>query len=187
MESRSLTVRGVELTFLEVGKGPLALCLHGFPDTAHTWRHLGPRLAEAGFHAVAPFNRGYAPSAVPADGLHQTGALAADANALQPLYDAILALGTPDAQQLGAVAAIDDTLAAMGHTGQDTLQVSRPWQQDAYGADVGDIYLVYGNDGHDVIADNTEEIHPRPKFDALRKIMEEIGAFADGLAAEATS
>ncbi|MCB1014893.1 MAG: alpha/beta hydrolase [Acidimicrobiales bacterium] len=82
MESRSLTVRGVELTFLEVGEGPLALCLHGFPDTAHTWRHLGPRLAEAGFHAVAPFNRGYAPSAVPADGLHQTGALAADANAL---------------------------------------------------------------------------------------------------------
>lgn len=34
---------------------------------------------------------------------------------VQPLYDAILALGTPDAQQLGAVAAIDDTLAAIDH------------------------------------------------------------------------
>ena len=62
--------------------GPLALCLHGFPDTAHTWRHLLPRLAEAGFRAVAPFTRGYAPTSVPADGLYQVGALAADANAL---------------------------------------------------------------------------------------------------------
>ncbi|WP_197022298.1 alpha/beta fold hydrolase [Candidatus Blastococcus massiliensis] len=62
--------------------GPLALCLHGFPDTAHTYRHLLPRLAGAGFRAVAPFSRGYAPTAVPADGLYQTGALARDANAL---------------------------------------------------------------------------------------------------------
>ena len=28
--------------------GPLAVLLHGFPDTAHTWRHLGPVLAEDG-------------------------------------------------------------------------------------------------------------------------------------------
>lgn len=62
--------------------GPLALCLHGFPDTAHTYRHLQPELAAAGFRAVAPFSRGYAPTAVPADGLFQTGALARDANAL---------------------------------------------------------------------------------------------------------
>ncbi len=62
--------------------GPLALCLHGFPDTAHTYRHLLPELAAAGFRAVAPFSRGYAPTAVPADGRYQTGALARDANAL---------------------------------------------------------------------------------------------------------
>ena len=43
--------------------GPLALCLHGFPDTAHTWRHLLPELAAAGYRAVAPFLRGYAPTA----------------------------------------------------------------------------------------------------------------------------
>ena len=41
-----------------------------------------PQLAEAGYRAVAPFQRGYAPTAVPADGLYQTGALAADAIAL---------------------------------------------------------------------------------------------------------
>lgn len=75
---------GVQFGYLEAGPadGPLALCLHGFPDTAHTWRHLLPRLADAGFHAVAPWLRGYAPTAVPGDGKYQTGALAADANAL---------------------------------------------------------------------------------------------------------
>jgi len=77
-------VRANDLEFgvLEAGSGPLALCLHGFPDTAHTWRHLLPALATAGFHAVAPFMRGYAPSAIPADGAYQIGALIADAVAL---------------------------------------------------------------------------------------------------------
>jgi pimeloyl-ACP methyl ester carboxylesterase len=81
---RSATVRanGLEFGLLEAGSGPLALCLHGFPDTAHTWRHLLPVLARAGFHAVAPFMRGYAPTAVPADGAYQVGALVADAVAL---------------------------------------------------------------------------------------------------------
>jgi pimeloyl-ACP methyl ester carboxylesterase len=81
---RSATVRanGLEFGLLAAGSGPLALCLHGFPDTAHTWRHLLPALAGAGFHAVAPFMRGYAPTAVPADGAYQLGALIADAVAL---------------------------------------------------------------------------------------------------------
>jgi pimeloyl-ACP methyl ester carboxylesterase len=81
---RSATVRANDLEFgvLEAGSGPLALCLHGFPDAAHTWRHLLPALAGAGFHAVAPFMRGYAPTEVPRDGAYQVGALAADAVAL---------------------------------------------------------------------------------------------------------
>jgi pimeloyl-ACP methyl ester carboxylesterase len=81
---RPTTVRanGLEFGLLEAGSGPLALCLHGFPDTAHTWRHLLPLLAGAGFHAVAPFMRGYAPTAIPADGAYQLGALVADTVAL---------------------------------------------------------------------------------------------------------
>src|SRR5580693_5866297 len=81
---RMTTVRANDLDFglLEAGSGPLALCLHGFPDTAHTWKHLLPALADAGFHAVAPFMRGYAPTAIPADGAYQIGALVADAVAL---------------------------------------------------------------------------------------------------------
>ena len=73
---------GLEFGVLEAGSGPLALCLHGFPDTAHTWEYLLPVLARAGFRAVAPFMRGYAPTAVPADGAYDVGALAADAVAL---------------------------------------------------------------------------------------------------------
>jgi pimeloyl-ACP methyl ester carboxylesterase len=57
----------------------LALCLHGYPDTAWTWRHLGPYLAQRGWRVVAPFQRGYAPTALAPDRVYQIGALARDA------------------------------------------------------------------------------------------------------------
>jgi pimeloyl-ACP methyl ester carboxylesterase len=81
---RPATVRanGLQFGVLEAGSGPLALCLHGFPDSADTWRQLLPALAGAGFRAVAPFMRGYAPTAIPADGAYHLGALVADAVAL---------------------------------------------------------------------------------------------------------
>lgn len=80
--SGRVQANGVDFAYLSQGEGPLALLLHGFPDTAATWRHLMPELAAAGFRVVAPYLRGYAPTAVPADGLYQTGALATDACAL---------------------------------------------------------------------------------------------------------
>src|SRR5215467_7073680 len=80
--TRTVLANDLEFGVLEAGSGPLALCLHGFPDAAYTWRHLLPALAEAGFHAVAPFMRGYAPTEVPTDGAYQLGALVADAVAL---------------------------------------------------------------------------------------------------------
>jgi pimeloyl-ACP methyl ester carboxylesterase len=84
LRESTIEANGVAFAVLEAGPadGPLALCLHGYPDTAHTWRHLLPELAGAGWRAVAPFTRGYAPSALPANGAYQTGALIADANAL---------------------------------------------------------------------------------------------------------
>jgi len=78
----TVTANGLEFRYLSAGDGPLALLLHGFPDSAHTWRHLLPALADAGFRAVAPWTRGYAPTQVPADGDYTVAALAADANAL---------------------------------------------------------------------------------------------------------
>jgi pimeloyl-ACP methyl ester carboxylesterase len=84
MQEHQVRANGLEFTTFEDGPpdGPLALCLHGFPDSAHTWRYLLPRLAAAGFHAVAPFLRGYAPTEIPTDGRYQIGALIRDANAL---------------------------------------------------------------------------------------------------------
>ena len=68
------TIRANEINFsyLEIGQGPLALCFHGFPDHAYSFRHLLPDLAEAGFRAVAPFMRGYAPTEAPNDGRYQS-------------------------------------------------------------------------------------------------------------------
>ena len=79
----TITANGLTFGALTCGDtGPLALCLHGFPDSAHTWDHLLPELAGAGFRAVAPWTRGYAPTSVPADGDYSMTALTADANAL---------------------------------------------------------------------------------------------------------
>jgi pimeloyl-ACP methyl ester carboxylesterase len=79
----SITANGLDFAYLACGaEGPLALCLHGFPDSPWTWRHLLPRLADAGYRAVAPWLRGYAPTSIPADGHYQPGAIASDANAL---------------------------------------------------------------------------------------------------------
>lgn len=95
---QTIKANGLEFGYLAEGPedGPLALCLHGFPDSAHTWRYLMPVLAAAGYRAVAPFMRGYAPTSIPADGAYQTGALAADANALHEALG-----GGPDAVLIG--------------------------------------------------------------------------------------
>jgi len=82
-----VTANDVEFAYLEAGSGPLALCLHGFPDSAWTYRFLLPALADAGFHAVAPFMRGYSPTAVPSDGRYQTAVLGLDAGALHDALD----------------------------------------------------------------------------------------------------
>ncbi|OBA88397.1 epoxide hydrolase [Mycobacteriaceae bacterium 1482268.1] len=59
--------------------GPVALCLHGFPDTAYGWRKLAPLLVDAGWRVVAPFMRGYAPSSTARDDSYHVGALMDDA------------------------------------------------------------------------------------------------------------
>ncbi|GAA4487240.1 alpha/beta fold hydrolase [Gluconacetobacter asukensis] len=56
-------VNGLDVHILEAGfespGRPLALLLHGFPDLAYGWRHLIPILADAGYHVVAPDQRGF--------------------------------------------------------------------------------------------------------------------------------
>ncbi len=76
---RVVTANSLDFSYVEAGSGPLVLCLHGFPDNALTYRHLLPKLAEAGFRAVAAYMRGYAPTAIPADGRYQSAVLGQDA------------------------------------------------------------------------------------------------------------
>jgi len=49
----------------EAGQGPLVLLLHGFPESWYSWRHQLVALAAAGFHAVAPDQRGYCGTGAP--------------------------------------------------------------------------------------------------------------------------
>ena len=46
-------------------EGPLILLLHGLPRTSWEWHYQLPKLAKAGFRAVAPDLRGYCPGARP--------------------------------------------------------------------------------------------------------------------------
>lgn len=50
---------GIRLHYVEAGRGPLVLLLHGFPDFWYSWRYQILALAAAGFHVVAPDMRGY--------------------------------------------------------------------------------------------------------------------------------
>jgi len=110
MRATTVPARGLVFHALEAGDGPLALCLHGFPDHPRSFRHQLPALAAAGFRAVAPFMRGYGPTGPAPDGRYQGAALALDVVAL------IEALGYEDAvvvgHDWGAVAAYGAALAA---------------------------------------------------------------------------
>lgn len=54
-------VNGLRMHVVEAGEPgrPCILLLHGFPELAYSWRKVMPSLAEAGYHVVAPDQRGY--------------------------------------------------------------------------------------------------------------------------------
>ena len=62
---RVVTVGDLAVHVAEAGSGPLVLLLHGFPESWYSWRHQLTALAAAGYHAVAPDQRGYGPGGGP--------------------------------------------------------------------------------------------------------------------------
>jgi pimeloyl-ACP methyl ester carboxylesterase len=64
----TIAVNGIELVVHEAGEvgKPIVILSHGFPELAHSWRHQMRPLAEAGFHVIAPDQRGYGHSTAPA-------------------------------------------------------------------------------------------------------------------------
>ena len=62
---RVIKSNGIRMRIAEMGKGPLVLLLHGWPESWYSWRHQLAALAKAGFRAVAPDLRGYGQSDAP--------------------------------------------------------------------------------------------------------------------------
>ena len=69
-EPTLIAVNGVELEVFEAGRqnagNPIVLC-HGWPDLAFTWRYQVPALVAAGYHVIAPNQRGYGNSSRPSE------------------------------------------------------------------------------------------------------------------------
>ena len=66
----SVSVNGVELEVFEAGRqnaGKTVVLCHGWPEHAYSWRHLMPALVAAGYHVIAPNQRGYGNSSRPAE------------------------------------------------------------------------------------------------------------------------
>jgi pimeloyl-ACP methyl ester carboxylesterase len=64
---RFVETNGVRLQVFEAGErgAPLVILAHGFPELAYSWRHQIQVLADAGFHVLAPDQRGYGGSSKP--------------------------------------------------------------------------------------------------------------------------
>src|ERR1700757_3906467 len=58
---------GIRMHVLEAGAGPLVILCHGFPELGYSWRHQLGALADAGYHVVAPDQRGYGQTDRPSD------------------------------------------------------------------------------------------------------------------------
>ena len=83
-EQITISANGMNFGALAWGRAdrPLALLVHGYPDNAWTWRHLGPHLAGRDWRVVAPFTRGYAPSDLAPDDRYAVSDQAADVIAI---------------------------------------------------------------------------------------------------------
>jgi pimeloyl-ACP methyl ester carboxylesterase len=98
---RTAHVNGVDLHVMEAGTpgNPVVVLSHGFPEGAYSWRHQLAPLAEAGYHVLAPYQRGYGSSSCPAE---------------------------VEAYGIGQLT--DDLLALVGETGQEqAIYVGHDW------------------------------------------------------------
>lgn len=59
IQYRMIETNGIKIHIAEQGTGPLVILLHGFPELGYSWTHQMPAIADAGFHVVAPDQRGF--------------------------------------------------------------------------------------------------------------------------------
>jgi pimeloyl-ACP methyl ester carboxylesterase len=180
---RYVAANGLRMHIAEAGEGPLVLLLHGFPECWYSWRHQLTALAEAGFHAVAPDQRGYArtggPQAVEDYALphlagdvvallaalgapaatvvgHDWGALVAWHTALArpDLVRGVVGLSVPPARR----APVPTLTAVREHFGPDFYQLyfQRPGVEAEFEQDPREVFrrVLYG------ISGDIPEVHP---------------------------
>jgi pimeloyl-ACP methyl ester carboxylesterase len=107
---RTVDAGGLPMHIAEAGEGPLVILLHGFPESWYSWRHQLTALAEAGYHAVAPDQRGYA-----ATGPHPAGG-EVDQYTILHLTGDVLALMDALGEQRAVVAGHDWGAPVAWHT-----------------------------------------------------------------------
>ncbi len=111
---RYVDARGLRMHIAEAGSGPLVLLLHGFPESWYSWRHQLTALAAAGFHAVAPDQRGYCRTGPP-ESVGGAAATAADYTILHLAGD-VIALMDALGEQSAVVAGHDWGAPVAWHT-----------------------------------------------------------------------
>lgn len=83
-----VSTNGIEMAVYEQGSGPAVIFCHGFPELAYSWRKQIPAVAAAGFHCLAPDQRGYGLTGGPEDpALYDVGIFCADLVGLMDARD----------------------------------------------------------------------------------------------------
>lgn len=59
VELQKWTVSGLDARVAVLGQGPVALCVHGWPECWYSWRHQMVLLANAGYRVIAPDMPGF--------------------------------------------------------------------------------------------------------------------------------
>jgi pimeloyl-ACP methyl ester carboxylesterase len=100
-----VTVHSIRTPLLEIGyeeagpaTGAAVLLLHGWPDSAITWRPVVPALADAGYRVIVPYLRGCGPTRFLDDTTMRSGQLSALG---QDVIDFMNALGLERAALVG--------------------------------------------------------------------------------------
>ena len=66
-EPSMVLTNGINMAVYEQGSGPAVIFCHGFPELAYSWRNQLGVIADAGYHAIAPDQRGFGMTGGPQD------------------------------------------------------------------------------------------------------------------------
>jgi len=136
--THTATVEGVQLEYLEAGKGPAIVLLHGYAETSRMWRPLIPRLADH-HRVIAPDLPGIGGSGIPVDG----GGLDMKTAALR-VHALVKSLGV---EKAGVVGHDIGLMVAYAYAAQFPSEVDRLVLMDAFLPGVEGWESVYNNPG----------------------------------------